>query len=176
MFPWKSWSASLLNQIMKNYLLLILALLIAGCSIYLWANSISQDDRLELLNGDYELVDWQIRPKSAIPADSLTVYDIPQRGERLTLQANDDGDCCLTTESSLSVLQQLAALEWQPLYIQRTWLAWRHRVIGQYHAGEQSATVYWHRALINQTDVGITLQLSDPTNEKIDWFLIFQKK
>lgn len=31
MFPWKSWSASLLDQIMKNYLLLILALLIAGC-------------------------------------------------------------------------------------------------------------------------------------------------
>lgn len=31
MFPWKSWSASLLDQIMKNYLLLIFALLIAGC-------------------------------------------------------------------------------------------------------------------------------------------------
>ena len=161
---------------MKKYTLSIFALLIAGCGIYLWANSISQDDRLELLNGDYELVDWQIRPKSAIPADSLTVYDVPQLGERLTLQASDDGNFRLTTESSLPVLQQLAALEWQPLYIQRTWLAWRHLVIGQYHAVEQSATVYWHRALINQTNVGITLQLSDPTNEKIDWFLIFQKK
>ena len=31
MFPWKSWSASLLDKIMKNYLLLIFALLIAGC-------------------------------------------------------------------------------------------------------------------------------------------------
>lgn len=161
---------------MKNYLLLILVLLIAGCGIYLWANSISKKEQLELFNGEYELVDWQIRPKSAISADSLTVYDVPQCGERLTLQAADDENFRLTTESSLPVLQQLAALEWQPLYIQRTWLAWRHRVIGQYHAGEQSATVYWHRALINQTDVGITLQLSDPTNEKIDWFLIFQKK
>lgn len=161
---------------MKKYILPILALLIAGCGIYLWANSISKKEQLELFNGEYELVDWQIRPKSAIPADSLTVYDVPQRGERLTLQATDDGNFRLTTESSLPVLQQLAVLEWQPLYIQRTWLAWRHRVIGQYHADEQSATVYWHRALINQTDVGITLQLSDPTNEKIDWFLIFQKK
>lgn len=161
---------------MKNYLIPLFFLLIAGCGIYLWANSISQDERLELLYGDYELIDWQIRPKSAIPADSLTVYDIPQCGERLTLQANDDENFRLTTESSLPVLQQSAALEWQPLYIQRTWFAWRHRVIGQYHADEQSATVYWHRALINQTDVGITLQLSDPTNEKIDWFLIFQKK
>ncbi len=161
---------------MTNYLRSILALLIAGCSIYLWANSISKKEQLELFNGEYELVDWQIRPKSAISADSLTVYDVPQRGERLTLQAADDGNFRLTTESSLPVLQQSAALEWQPLYIQRTWLAWRHRVIGQYHADEQSATVYWHRALINQTDVGITLQLSDPTNEKIDWFLIFQKK
>lgn len=161
---------------MTNYLRSIFVLLIAGCGIYLWANSISQKERLELLNGDYELVDWQIRPKSSIPADSLTVYDVPQRGERLTLQANDDVNFRLTTESSLPVLQQLAALEWQPLYIQRTWLAWRHRVIGQYHAGEQSATVYWHRALINQTDVGITLQLSDPMNEQIGWFLIFQKE
>ncbi|WP_416995702.1 hypothetical protein [Alistipes putredinis] len=81
-----------------------------------------------------------------------------------------------TTESPSPFLQQLAALEWQPLYIQRTWLAWRHRVIGQYHADEQSATVYWHRTLVNQTDVGITLQLSDPMNEQIGWFLIFQKK
>ena len=176
MFPRKSWSASLLNQIMKNYLLLIFALLIAGCGIYLWANSISQKERLELLNGDYELVDWQIRPKSSIPADSLTVYDVPQRGERLTLPATDDGNFRLTTESSLPVLQQSAALEWQPLYIQRTWFAWRHRVIGQYHADEQSATVYWHRALVNKTDVGITLQLSDPMNEQIVWILIFQKK
>lgn len=176
MFPRKSWSASLLDQIMKNYLLLIFALLIAGCGIYLWANSISQKERLELLNGDYELVDWQIRPKSSIPADSLTMYDVPQRGERLTLQATDDGNFRLTTESSLPVLQQSAALEWQPLYIQRTWFAWRHRVIGQYHADEQSATVYWHRTLVNQTDVGITLQLSDPMNEQIGWFLIFQKK
>ena len=77
MFPRKSWSASLLDQIMKNYLLLIFALLIAGCGIYLWANSISQKERLELLNGDYELVDWQIRPKSSISADSLTVYAPP---------------------------------------------------------------------------------------------------
>lgn len=161
---------------MKKYTLSIFALLIAGCGIYLWANSISQKERLELLNGDYELVDWQIRPKSAIPADSLAVYDIPQRGERLTLQATDDGNFRLTTESSLPVLQQLAVLEWQPLYIQRTWLAWRHCVIGQYHAGEQSATVYWHRAFINQTDVGITLQLSYPMNEQIGWILIFQKK
>lgn len=176
MFPRKSWSASLLDQIMKNYLLLIFALLIAGCGIYLWANSISQDERLELLNGDYELVDWQIRPKSATHTDSLTVYDVPQRGERLTLQATDDGNFRLTTESSLPVLQQLAALEWQPLYIQRTWLAWQHRVIGQYHADEQSATVYWHRAFIKQTEVGITLQLSDLMNEQIGWILIFQKK
>lgn len=161
---------------MKKYILPILALLIAGCGIYLWANSISKKEQLELFNGEYELVDWQIRPKSAISADSLTVYDVPLRGERLTLQAADDGNFRLTTESSLPVLQQLAALEWQPLYIQRTWLAWRHRVIGQYHAGEQSATVYWHRALINQTNVGITLQLSDPMNEQIGWFLIFQKK
>lgn len=161
---------------MTNYLRSIFVLLIAGCGIYLWANSISHKERLELLNGDYELVDWQIRPKSTVHTDSLTMYDVPQLGERLTLQATDDGNFRLTTKSSLPVLQQLAALEWQPLYIQRTWLAWRHRVIGQYHADEQSATVYWHRALINQTDVGITLQLSDPTNEKIDWFLIFQKK
>lgn len=161
---------------MKKYILPILALLIAGCGIYLWANSISKKEQLELFNGEYELVDWQIRPKSAISADSLTVYDVLQRGERLTLQAADDGNFRLTTESSLPVLQQLAALEWQPLYIQRTWLAWRHRVIGQYHAGEQSATVYWHRALINQTNVGITLQLSDPMNEQIGWLLIFQKK
>ena len=161
---------------MKKYILPILALLIAGCGIYLWANSISKKEQLELFNGEYELVDWQIRPKSAISADSLTVYDVPQRGERLTLQAADDGNFRLTTESSLPVLQQLAALEWQPLYIQRTWLAWRHRVIGQYHADEQSATVYWHRTLVNQTDVGITLQLSDPMNEQIGWFLIFQKK
>ena len=161
---------------MKNYLLSTFILLIAGCGIYLWANSISKRERLELLNGEYELVDWQIRPKSAIHADSLTVHDVPQRGERLTLPAADDGNFRLTTESSLPVLQQLAALEWQPLYIQRTWLAWRHRVIGQYHAGEQSATVYWHRALINQTNVGITLQLSDPMNEQIGWLLIFQKK
>ena len=104
------------------------------------------------------------------------MYDVPQLGERLTLQATDDGNFRLTTESSLPVLQQLAVLEWQPLYIQRTWLAWRHRVIGQYHADEQSATVYWHRALINQTDVGITLQLSDLMNEQIGWILIFQKK
>lgn len=176
MFPWKSWSASLLDQIMKNYLLLILILLIAGCGMYLWANSISQKERLELLNGDYELVDWQIRPKSAIPVDSLTVYDILQCGERLTLKANDDGNFRMTTESSLPVLQQLAALEWQPLYIQRTWLAWRHSVIGQYHADEQSATVYWHRVFVNQTDVGITMQIADPTHENICWFLIFQKQ
>lgn len=160
----------------KNYLLPILTLLIAGCGIYLWANSISQKERLELLNGDYELVDWQIRPRSTTHTDSLTMYDVPQRGERLTLQATDDGNFRLTTESSLPVLQQSAALEWQPLYIQRTWFAWRHRVIGQYHAGEQSATVYWHRALINQTDVGITLQLSDPMNKQIGWILILQKK
>lgn len=161
---------------MKKYILPILALLIAGCGIYLWANSISQKERLELLNGEYELVDWQIRPKSAIHADSLTVHDVPQRGERLTLQTNDNGDFRLMTESSLPVLQQLADLEWQLHYVQRTWFAWRHRVIGQYHADEQSATVYWHRALVNQTDVGITLQLSDPKNEKIGWFLILQKK
>ena len=161
---------------MANYLRSIVVLLIAGCGIYLWANSISQKERLELLNGDYELVDWQIRPKSTAHTDSLTMYDVPQLGERLTLQATDDGNFRLATESSLPVLQQSAALEWQPLYIQRTWFAWRHRVIGQYHAGEQSATVYWHRALINQTDVGITLQLSDPMNEQIVWFLILQKK
>lgn len=161
---------------MKNYLIPLFFLLIAGCGIYLWANSISRKERLELLNGDYELVDWQIRPKSTAHTDFLTMYDVPQRGERLTLQATDDGDFRLTTESSLPVLQQLAALEWQPLHIQRTWFAWRHRVIGQYHADEQSATVYWHRALVNQTDVGITLQLSDPMNEQIVWSLIFQKK
>ena len=45
---------------MKKYILPILALLIAGCGIYLWANSISHKERLELLNGDYELVDWQL--------------------------------------------------------------------------------------------------------------------
>lgn len=86
---------------MKKYILPILALLIAGCGIYLCANSISKKERLELLNGEYELVDWQIRPKSAIHADSLTVHDVPQRGERLTLQTNDNGDFRLTTESSL---------------------------------------------------------------------------
>ena len=86
---------------MKNYLLSTFILLIAGCGIYLWANSISKKERLELLNGEYELVDWQIRPKSAIHADSLTVHDVPQRGERLTLQTNDNGDFRLTTESSL---------------------------------------------------------------------------
>lgn len=161
---------------MKNYLIPLFFLLIAGCGIYLWANSISQKERLGLLNGDYELVDWQIRPKSTAHTDSLTMYDAPQLGERLTLQATDDGNFRLTTESSLSILQQSAALEWQPLYIQRTWFAWRHRVIGQYHADEQSATVYWHRAPVNQTDVGITLQLSDPMNEQIGWILIFQKK
>lgn len=161
---------------MKNYLLSTFILLIAGCGIYLWANSISKKERLELLNGEYELVDWQIRPKSAIHADSLTVHDVPQRGERLTLQTNDNGDFRLTTESSLPVLQQLADLEWQLLYVQRTWFAWRHRVMGLYHAGEHSADVYWHRALINQKDVGIALQLPDPTNEKISWFLILQKK
>ena len=112
---------------MKNYLLSTFILLIAGCGIYLWANSISKKERLELLNGEYELVDWQIRPKSAIHADSLTVHDVPQRGERLTLQTNDNGDFRLTTESSLPVLQQLADLEWQLLYVQRTWFAWRHR-------------------------------------------------
>ena len=111
---------------MKKYILPILALLIVGCSIYLWANSISKRERLELLNGEYELVDWQIRPKSAIHADSLTVHDVPQRGERLTLQTNDNGDFRLTTESSLPVLQQLADLEWQLLYVRRTWFAWRH--------------------------------------------------
>lgn len=161
---------------MKTYILPMLALLIIGSGIYLWANSISKKERLELLNGEYELVDWQIRPKSAIHADSLMVHDVPQRGERLTLQTNDNGDFRLTAESSLPILQQLAALEWQLHYTQRTWFAWRHRVIGQYHAGEQSATVYWHRALVNQTDVGITLQLPDPKNEKIGWFLILQKK
>lgn len=138
--------------------------------------SISKKERLELLNGEYELVDWQIRPKSAIHADSLTVHDVPQRGERLTLQTNDNGDFRLTAKSSLPVLQQLADLEWQLLYVQRTWFAWRHRVMGLYHAGEHSADVYWHRALINQKDVGIALQLPDPTNEKISWFLILQKK
>ena len=102
---------------MKNYLLIILTLMIAGCGIYLWANSISKKERLELLNGEYELVDWQIRPKSAIHADSLTVHDVPQRGERLTLQTNDNGDFRLTTESSLPVLQQLADLEWQLHYV-----------------------------------------------------------
>lgn len=61
-------------------------------------------------------------------------------------------------------------------YVQRTWFAWRHRVMGLYYAGEHSADVYWHRALINQKDVGIALQLPDPTNEKISWFLILQKK
>jgi len=161
---------------MKKYILPILALLIAGCGIYLWANSISKKERLELLNGEYELVDWQIRPKSAIHADSLTVHDVPQRGERLTLQTNDNGDFRLTAKSSLPVLQQLADLEWQLLYVQRTWFAWRHRVMGLYHASEHSADVYWHRALINQKDVGIALQLPDPTNEKISWFLILQKK
>lgn len=98
---------------MKKYLIGIFALLIAGCGIYLCANSISKKERLELLNGEYELVDWQIRPKSAIHADSLTVHDVPQRGERLTLQTNDNGDFRLTAESSLPVLQQLADLEWQ---------------------------------------------------------------
>lgn len=128
-----------------------------------------------MLNGEYELVDWQIRPKSAIHADSLTVHDVPQRGERLTLQTNDNGDFRLTAKSSLPVLQQLADLEWQLHYVQRTWFAWRHRVMGLYHAGEHSADVYWHQALINQKDVGIALQLPDPTNEKIGWFLILQK-
>lgn len=161
---------------MKNYLLSTFILLIAGCGIYLWANSISNKERLELLNGEYELVDWQIRPKSAIHADSLSVHDVPLRGERLTLQTNDNGDFRLTTESSLPVLQQLADLEWQLHYVRRTWFAWRHRVTGLYHAGEHSADVYWHRALINQKDVGIALQLPDPTNEKISWFLILQKK
>ncbi|MCI5718786.1 MAG: hypothetical protein MR292_10465 [Alistipes sp.] len=160
---------------MKKYLISIHALLIIGCGIYLWANSISKKEQIELLNGEYALVDWQIRPKPAIYADSLTVYGVPQRGERLTLQTNDNGDFRLTTESSLPVLQQLVAWEWQPLYTQRTWLAWRHRVIGQYHADEQSATVYWDRVFVNQTDVGITLQLSDPIKQ-IDWFLILQKR
>ena len=63
---------------MKKYILTIFSLLIAGCGIYLWANSISKKERLELLNGEYELVDWQIRPKSAIHADSLTVHDVPR--------------------------------------------------------------------------------------------------
>ena len=63
---------------MKKYILTIFSLLIAGCGIYLWANSISKKEQLELLNGEYELVDWQIRPKSAIHADSLTVHDVPQ--------------------------------------------------------------------------------------------------
>lgn len=161
---------------MKNYLLIIFALLIAGCGAYLWANSISKKERLELLNGEYELVDWQIRPTSANNADSIAVHNVPQCGERIILQANDKGDFQLTTESSLPLLRQLLDLEWQPLYIERTWFAWRHRIIGQYHAGEQSATVYWHRTLISQTDVGITLQLLDSTNEQIGWLLIFQKK
>ena len=161
---------------MKKLLLWTGGIIIVLCGIYLWANSISKKERLELLNGEYELVDWQIRPKSAIHADSLTVHDVPLRGERLTLQTNDNGDFRLTAESSLPVLQQLADLEWQLHYVQRTWFAWRHRVMGLYHAGEHSADVYWHRALINQKDVGIALQLPDPTNEKISWFLILQKK
>lgn len=161
---------------MKNYLLIILTLMIAGCGIYLWANSISKKERLELLNGEYKLVDWQIRPIPTNNTDSIVLPDVPQRSERLTLQTNDNGDFRLTTESSLPVLQQLSELDWQPLYIECTWLAWRHRVVGQYHAGKQSATVYWHRTFISQTDVGITLQLPDPTNEQIGWLLILQKK
>ena len=104
---------------MKKLLLWTGGIIIVLCGIYLWANSISKKERLELLNGEYELVDWQIRPKSAIHADSLTVHDVLQRGERLTLQTNDNGDFRLTTESSLPVLQQLADLEWQLLYVQR---------------------------------------------------------
>ncbi len=161
---------------MKNYLLIILTLMIAGCGIYLWANSISKKERLELLNGEYKLVDWQIRPIPTNNTDSIVLPDVPQRGERLTLQTNDNGDFRLTTESSLPVLQQLADLEWQLHYVQRTWFAWRHRVVGQYYAGKQSATVYWHRTFISHTDVGITLQLPDPTNEQIGWLLILQKK
>ena len=108
---------------MKKLLLWTGGIIIVLCGIYLWANSISKKERLELLNGEYELVDWQIRPKSAIHADSLTVHDVLQRGERLTLQTNDNGDFRLTTESSLPVLQQLADLEWQLLYVQRK-MAW----------------------------------------------------
>lgn len=131
---------------------------------------------MELLNGEYELVDWQIRSKPTVYADSLTVHGVPQRGERFTIQANDNREFRLTTESTLPVLQQLAAMEWQPLYTQCRWLALQHSVSGQYHAGEQSATVYWHRVFVNQTDVGITLQIADPENENIGWFLILQKK
>lgn len=94
---------------MKKYLISILVLLIIGCGIYLWANSISQDERLELLYGDYELIDWQIRSKSAIPADSLTIYDIPLRGEHFTLQTNDDG-ITITIPATVSRFGVAAAL------------------------------------------------------------------
>lgn len=161
---------------MRTYVLPIFALFIVGCGAYLWANSISQEERLKLLNGEYELVDWQVRPTPANNADSIVLHDIPQQGERITIQIKDNGNFQLTTDSSSHLLQLLSDLEWEPLYIERTWFAWRHRVIGQYHAGEQSATVYWHRAFVNQTDVGITLQQPDSMNERIGWLLIFQKR
>lgn len=162
----------------KNYLLFLFVLLFVACGAYLWANSLSEKERLELLDGEYELVDWQIRPGTGIDlTDSLVLRDIPRFGERMTLRTDERGCFQITSGSSSPLLRRLSDLEWGPLpLIERTWFAWKHRVVGRYGAGERSATVYWHRAFVNQKDVGITLQLSDPNEDRIGWFLIFRKK
>ena len=160
---------------MKNFLLSIFALLVVGCGAYLWANSLLKKERQELLNGTYELVDWQIRPTSIHYADSLVVCDVPRRGERITVQSNEKGDFRLAAESALPLLQQASDATWKSVYTERSWFTWRHRVMGFYAAGSQSARVYWHRMLIHRTDVGLTIQLPDPKSAQIGWLLTFKK-
>jgi hypothetical protein len=162
---------------MKNLLTLI-ALLLVGVAIYLWANWIPEDKQAELVAGQYKLVDWSIYSDST-KADSLKLIH-PAIGDIVELNLQNDGSFCIVADESVYDAMGLPVLEWKYMMTDRSWLGITHTVENVYGSGEgtelNAASIFLHRRFVIQTDVGMHLYVKDNANKQITWRLIYQKQ
>lgn len=160
-------------------MIIIRAILMAGCGIYLWVNYVSETECSETIGGEYELIGWDLSPKNDAKTDTIVLSDIPDRGECVILQPSSDKYLQMTTKSSSPVLQRIADMKWQFQCIyDRHWFGLRHRVSAIYLDAEKRFVLrlYWERNFVGgEIDVDFLVDISEPNDENINWHLIFKK-
>ena len=163
-------------------LLIIGAVILLACGAYLWANSISTKEWLASTEGVYTLTFRRIDlPRELDNETSLHLdLQLPAIGEQIAIKRLDNGLQIIPSDSSSTTLQQLSPTEWQMNYTSRTWFDFEHSIEARYWTAIDehlfAAHLFARRRFCQAPWIGFSVQLPDPTNNDISYYLVFEQQ